>query len=151
MITIIQAGQLFSSHCKTTRDERSSDSSHTGLIPLWMTNQNGQLKTLQRRTMTSLIILCLRLTKQAITAKGADCRRRTPETNTNKLPPTAPSPLFHPHTHNKTDTYCAHIAFSETNTWECTHTHFTFTVSLITRWNQPYIDSQNGREERISV
>lgn len=79
-----------------------------------MTNQNGQLKTLQRQTMTSLIILCLCLTKQAITAKGADCRRRPPGTNTNKHTLQTPLP-------------CLITAIPPTHTTKQTHTVRTHT------------------------
>lgn len=69
-VNIRRAGKLCSFSYKNIRDERSSDSSHTGLIPLWLTNQDGQLETLQRQTTTSLIILCLCLTNRPSQLKG---------------------------------------------------------------------------------
>lgn len=136
---------------QNTRDERSSDRSHTGLIPLWLTNQDGQLKTLQRQTTTSLIILCLCLTNRPSGLKGAECRRRPPETNTNKhiLQLPASHPPTHPHNitdsivpqtqtethaHTRTRTYTdTYIQLVQRQTQASAHTHFTFTVSLITR------------------
>lgn len=79
MATIIKAQELCCFSYKA--DEKSSDSSHTGLIPLWLTNQDRQLKTLQRQTTTSPIILCLCLTNRPSQLKGTDCRRGLPETN----------------------------------------------------------------------
>lgn len=59
--------------------------------PPWLTNQDGQLKTLQRQTTTGLIILCLCLTNRPSQVKGADCRRWQTQTNTcSKLPPSHP-------------------------------------------------------------
>lgn len=119
MTKIIKAWRLCSSSCKKHRDERSSDSSHTGLIPLWMTNQDGQLKTLQRQTTTSLIILCLCLTNRPSQLKGQsvgdDCLKQT-QTNTHSKLPT-----FHPPTQqnrHRDTTVCTH-----TPSLSHTHTH----------------------------
>lgn len=131
-VNIIRAVKLCSFFYKNIRDERSSDSSHTGLIPLWLTNQDGQLMTLQRQTTTGLIILCLCLTNRPSRLKGQtvgdDCLKQT-QTNILQTPPI---PSTHT-TKQKQKAQCVHTPLFQRQTQESTHTHFTFTVSLITR------------------
>ena len=146
MVNIIRAAKLRCLSYKNTGDERSSDSSHTGLIPPlvdksgWTAQDTSKADNDQSDNFMSVSH------KQAITAKGADCRRRLPETNTNKHTlQTAPRPTHPPthttkqtaqctrtptHTHTHTHT---HTQRFHRQTQESSHTHFTFTVSLITR------------------
>lgn len=137
MAKIIKAQKLSCFSYKA--DERSSDSSHTGLIPLWLTNQDGQLKTLQRQTTTSPIILCLCLTNRPSQLKGADCRRGPPETNKQTHAPNYPIPpsaatnqTAWAWAHTRTQTH-TQLFQRQTQESSHSHTHFTFTVSLITR------------------
>lgn len=69
MANIINAGKLCSFYFKNTRDERSSDSSHTELIALQLTNRDGQLKPLQKADSDQSDNFMSASHKQAVTAK----------------------------------------------------------------------------------
>ena len=150
MVDIIQAGQLSSFTCKNPRDEKSSDSSHTGLIPLWMTNQDGQLKTLQRRTTTSLIILCLCLTNRPSRLKGQtvgdDCSKQT-QTNTRY---TLPAPLTRNQTHTH-PTHCEQTPHFQRQTQERAHARISplLCLSLPDETNRTLIHKMEGKNALV--
>lgn len=161
MVNIIRAWKLCSFYYKNTSDERSSDSSHTGLIPLWLTNQDGQLKTLQRQTTTSLIILCLCLTNRPSQLKGQtvgdDCLKQTQTNTHSKLPPSHPPTHPYTHTHTTKQTaQCAHThththtALSETNTREA-HTRISplLCLSLPDETNRTLIHKMEGKNALV--
>lgn len=126
-----------------------------GWSPLCLTNQDGQLKTLQRRTATSLIILCLSLTNRPSQLKGADCRRRLPETNTNKhtlqtapVPPSVSLSISrsltdtHAHTHVNT-------TLPETNTSAHTCISPLLRLSLPDETNRMLIHKMEGKNALV--
>lgn len=69
--------------------------------------------------------------KQAITAKGADCRRWLPKTNTNKHTLQTPHPPPPPTQQNREHSVYTHThtVLSETNTRELTHAFHLYCVS----------------------
>lgn len=110
MVNIIQTRQLCFFACRNTRDPQTVAILERS--PLWVTNQDRQLKTLQRPTMTSLIILRLCLTNRLSRLKGQTVAEDTTQTNTHTYVPNSlhspPTPRRKNKTKKHTHTHRAH-------------------------------------------
>lgn len=155
---LLKVCYLRSFTCKYTTDERSSDSSHTGLTPTPPPPPQSGDKSGQTAQDTSKADndqsdnFMSASHKQAITAKGADCRSWPPETNKQTRTPSSPFiPAIRTTEQSHTQpTVRIHPSFSR-QTHESAHTRSSplLCLSLPDETNRTLIHKMEGKNALV--